>query len=160
MTVFYRPGRSGRRDVAVYSVPVGHLRRTVRAIYSPGGGGRVRSPTLAGRIRPSDGVALALLATTFAIGVLAYDAVPAEMVVHYTPPGGVYYGPETAPKPLGLFAVPVLGLVTFAAMRALPLLDGVATRLAPVRSVYQAAIVLVVGVLCAGQAVLVLLNAV
>lgn len=111
-----------------------------------------------GRVRPSDGLAVALVVAMFGVGALAYDAVPAEMVVHYTPPGGVYYGPETLPKAAGLFAIPAAGAVVFGVMRALPLIDGVAESLAPVRPYYQASIVLAVVCHCVGQAALLALN--
>lgn len=108
--------------------------------------------------RASDGVALALVAAAFAAGALAYGAAPAEVVVHYTPPGGVYYGPETLPKAVGLFALPVASVAVFGIMRTLPLLADVDEQLAPVRPYYRAGTVLAVACLCAGQAVLVAVN--
>jgi hypothetical protein len=114
--------------------------------------------TLLRGVRPSDALALVLVLASFAIGVLASDAVPAEMVVHYTPPGGVYYGPETLPRRFGLFVVPGVTAVTFAVIRALPLvvdLDGTATSLG---RLYRFGTLLFVAVLVGVQATLVLLN--
>lgn len=111
-----------------------------------------------GRVRPSDGLAVALVVATFAAGALAYEAVPADVVVHYTPPGGVYYGPDTLPKAVGLFVIPLASAVVFAVLRALPLLDDVDETLAPVRPYYQAAIVLTLACLAVGQVALLAVN--
>lgn len=111
--------------------------------------------TAVGRV--SDALAAALVAATAAVGVVAYDAVPAAMVVHYTPPGGVYYGPETLPKAVGLSVVPAIAVVTVAALRGLPAItDGEA--LTPVPTAYRLAVVGLAALLAAVQLVLVLLN--
>jgi uncharacterized membrane protein len=109
-------------------------------------------------IRVSDVVALVLVGAAFAISVIAYDAAPAEVVVHYTPPGGVYYGPETLPKAIGLFIVPVVTALVFTVLRALPLIDDLSEQLAPVRAYYQFGVVLLVAVLVGVQVLLVVLN--
>lgn len=109
-------------------------------------------------VRLSDALSLVLVVGAFAIGVITYDAVPAEMVVHYTPPGGVYYGPETLPKNIGLFIVPVVTAITFVVVRGLPFVGDVNEALAPVRPYYQFGIVLLVTFLMCVQASLVLLN--
>ena len=109
-------------------------------------------------LRLSDGLALMLIVITFAIGVIAYEAVPAEMVVHYTPPGGVYYGPETLPESIGLFIVPVVTAIIFVILRALPVVGNLNEELAAVRPYYQLGIVLLVAFLLGVQMVLVLLN--
>jgi hypothetical protein len=107
--------------------------------------------------RASDALAAALVVATIVVGVAAYDAVPAAMVVHYTPPGGVYYGPETVPKAVGLSIVPAVAVVTVAALRALPaVVDG--ESLTPVPTVYRVAVVGVAALLAAVQVALVLLN--
>lgn len=110
------------------------------------------------RVRPSDGLAIALVIGMFAVGALAYEAVPAEMLVHYTPPGGVYYGPETLPKAVGLFVIPVVSVVVFGVLRGLPVVDELDRVLAPVRPYYQAAIVLTVASLGLGQVALIVVN--
>jgi len=107
--------------------------------------------------RASDALAAALALSTVVIGIVAYDAVPAAMAVHYTPPGGVYYGPETLPKAVGLSVVPAVAVVTVAALRALPaVVDGEA--LTPVPAVYRFSVVGVAALLAAVQVALVLLN--
>jgi uncharacterized membrane protein len=72
-------------------------------------------------MRRGDAVALAVILCLFGLSVAVYDTLPAEMVVHYTPPGGVYYGPETLPKAVALVVVPLIAGVTYVALR-LPLL--------------------------------------
>jgi hypothetical protein len=107
--------------------------------------------------RASDALAAALVVATVVVGLVAYDAVPAAMVVHYTPPGGVYYGPETLPKAIGLSVVPAVAIVTVAALRGLPaVVDSEA--LTPVPTVYRLAVVGLAALLAAVQVALVLLN--
>lgn len=109
-------------------------------------------------IRLSDAVELLLVVGTFAIGVIACDAVPTEMVVHYTPPGGVYYGLETPPKQIGLFIVSVITVITFVVARTLLLVGDLNEALASVHPYYQLGIVLLVTFLVGIQVSLVLLN--
>lgn len=115
---------------------------------------------LARRVRATDVLASALLCGMFASGVFAYDAVPAQVVVHYTPPGGVYYGPETLPKAVGLFAVPAVAAVTFGVARLLPSIAGGNDELTAFGPYYRVALVLLVAVLAGAQVALVLWNAV
>lgn len=115
-------------------------------------------PARMGRVRPSDGLAAALVLGMSALGALAYEAVPAAMLVHYTPPGGVYYGPETLPKAIGLFVVPVVRPVVFGVPRGLPAIDGLGEALAPIRPYYQASIVVTIAALGLGQVALIVLN--
>lgn len=115
---------------------------------------------LSGRVRPTDSLAVAIVVGTFAVGMLAYQSVPAEMLIHYTPSDGVYYGPETLPKLVGLFVIPIVSVVVFGVLRSVPYLaeSGVAT--APIRPYYQASIVLSVGFLWLCQVALVVANVV
>lgn len=117
--------------------------------------------TLAGvvrTVRPSEVVAVATLVAIFAVSVAVYDVVPAEMVVHYTPPGGVYYGPETLPKEIGLFVVPVLTLLVFGVARLLPVLTGLDDELGGLVPYYYAVVAGLVVLLGAVHAALILLN--
>lgn len=116
------------------------------------------SASLVGDVRPSDVLALALVVGTFAVGVVAYGVVPADVMVHYTPPGGVYYGPETLPKSVGLFVVPVVTAVTFAALRVLPSVFELNGELAAVLPYYRLGLALLVAVLASVQVALVLSN--
>lgn len=109
-------------------------------------------------VRPSDALAAAFVVGTFALAVAVYDAVPAEMVVHYTPPGGVYYGPETLPKPVALFIVPAVTALTFGLVRALPSVGGVDDALGDARPYYHAAVLLLVALLSVVHVGLVLWN--
>jgi len=115
---------------------------------------RKRAP----RIHPSDAVAALLLVATFAVAVVTYGTVPDAMQIHYTPPGGVYYGPETVPKALGLFAVPVAATAAFLVARSLPAI-WVPEEASPADLAwYRVAVVLFVAVMAGVQTVLVLLN--
>lgn len=109
-------------------------------------------------VQPSDAVAVAIIVAVFAAGVAVYDMVPAEMVVHYTPPGGVYYGAETLPKEFGLFVVPVLMLLSFGGARLLPVLAGLGNQLGVLCPYYYAGLAGVVILLGTVQAALILLN--
>lgn len=110
-------------------------------------------------IRLSNALGLMLVVGTFALGVIAYDAVPAEMVVHYTPSGGVYYGLETLPKPVGLFIIPVVSAITFVFLRALLLVGDLNEELASIRPYYRLGMILLVTFLAGVQVSLILLNA-
>lgn len=113
---------------------------------------------MTGRITTaSDVLTGAFVIGMFGLAVLAYGAVPAQMTVHYTPPGGVYYGLETLPKTVGLFLLPVVGAFVVAALRCLPLVDGIGEA---VRGYYQASIVATAGCLCLGQVAVVAINVV
>jgi hypothetical protein len=118
----------------------------------------MNTATLARAVRPTDALALAVMLALFVASLAVYEAVPAEMVVHYTPPGGVYYGIETLPKALGLFVVPVVALVTFGVARLLPLTAGSNEAFAAIAPYYHAGLVGLVVLLGAVHAVLVLLN--
>jgi uncharacterized membrane protein len=109
-------------------------------------------------VRASDAAALAIIGAMLAAAVLLYDAVPTEMVVHYTPPGGVYYGPETLPRAVGLFVVPVVAVVTFALARWIATRRDVREALAEARVYYHAGLVALVAALAAIQALLLWLN--
>ena len=120
----------------------------------------MNASALVRRVRPTDALASALLVGVFAVGVAAYDAVPDEMVVHYTPPGSVYYGVETLPKEVGLFVVPAVAAVTFGIGRALPLIVGPDETLTAVGPYYRAGLVVLLALLSSVQVALVLLNVV
>lgn len=109
-------------------------------------------------VRPSDVVALSVIVGVFVATVAVYDMVPAEMVVHYTPPGGVYYGPETLPKEIGLSVVPVLTLLSFLVARFLPVLTGLHDELGVIAPYYDAGVVGLVLLLATVHAALILLN--
>lgn len=109
-------------------------------------------------VRLSDVLSVTLLVGTFLLGAGAYDAVPAEMLIHYTPPGSVYYGLERVPKELGLFIVPVVGSIMFCAARLLSLVGDVNEEMASVRPYYHAGLVLLVTFLGGVQVLLVALN--
>lgn len=108
-------------------------------------------------VRPSDAVALVLILCLFGLSVAVYDAVPAEMVVHYTPPGGVYYGPETLPKAVGLFLVPLLAAGTYVGLR-LSLLVFENPAFDSIAPFYRAGVVAVVLLFGVTHVALVLLN--
>lgn len=109
-------------------------------------------------VRPSDAVALAVVVALFAASLAVYDTVPAELVVHYTPPGGVYYGVETLPKRIGLFVVPVFTLLAFAVARLLPAVTGLQKELGLLLPYYEVGVAGLV-VLCGTvHAALLLLN--
>lgn len=110
------------------------------------------------RVRPSDGVVIALVISMFVVSGLAYRAVPSELLIHYTPPGGIYYGPETLSKTIGLFIIPIVSIVVFSVMRMLPVIDVINETLSPIRSYYQASIVLTIICLSLGQALLIGMN--
>lgn len=107
--------------------------------------------------RTSDVLALVFVVATVVVGVVAYDAVPAAMTIHYTPPGGVYYGPETVPKAVGLSVVPAIAVITVTAVRAVPaVVDHEA--LTPVPIVYRLGVLLLAVMFGGVQVGLVLLN--
>jgi len=110
------------------------------------------------QIRVSDVISLSLIGGVFVLGVLTYDLLPAVLVIHYTPPGGVYYGLETLPKPVGLFALPVITAVTFGVTRGLPLIGNVSEELGSARQYYHYGILLLIVFLATVQIGLVLLN--
>lgn len=70
------------------------------------------------RPRPPGATVGAVLAAgvTVALGALAYGAVPDRVRVHWTLGAGPYVGPETLPKPLGLFAVPAAAVLTLGSL--------------------------------------------
>lgn len=111
---------------------------------------------LARAVRPGDAVALAVVLGLFGLSIAVYDAVPAEMVVHYTPPGTVYYGPETLPKAVGLFLVPTLALVTYVVLR-LPL-PAESLAFGAIRPFYLAGVVAVVALFGVTHVALVLIT--
>lgn len=109
-------------------------------------------------VRISDAIALVVILGLFAVSVAVYDAVPAEMLVHYTPPGGIYYGIETLPKQIGLFLVPVFTLLTYGVARLVPVVTGVQGELGALAPYYRAALAGVVVLLGAVHGVVLLLN--
>jgi len=118
----------------------------------------VNAAALARGARPSDAVALAVIAGLFAVSVAVYETAPAEIVVHYTPPGAVYYGIETLPKAVGLFVVPVATPLTYGVTRLLPQLAGTTDGFGAIAPYYHAGLVALVALLGAVHLLLVLLN--
>jgi uncharacterized membrane protein len=69
-----------------------------------------------GRSRRADLVALTLLALAFLASVALYGRLPSEMAVQFS--GGA--ASSVVPKPVGAFAVPVVGAVVVAGIRIAP----------------------------------------
>lgn len=109
-------------------------------------------------VRLSDAVALAVILGLFAVSVALYETVPAEMLVHYTPPGGVYYGVETLPKRVGLFLVPVFTLLTYVVGRVVPVVTGAWDEFGVLAPYYDAALAGLVVLFGAVHTALLLLN--
>ncbi|WP_255151760.1 hypothetical protein [Halorarius halobius] len=113
------------------------------------------------RVRAGDALAVGILLATLAVGVAAYRSAPQQVVVHWSLGYEQYYhGVRTLPRWLGLFAGTLVAAVTFAVLRALPLVDDLGTELAPVRWLYDGLVVLAVAFCCAVQLLVVVLNVV
>ncbi len=106
----------------------------------------------------SDAMTVLFVGGMFALGILAYGAVPSQMTVHYAPKGTIYYGIETLPKAIGLFVVPVVGLVVISVLRGLPMIEGIDEALCPVAEYYRLGIAVTAVGLCLGQILLIALN--
>ena len=111
------------------------------------------------RGRPSRPVLGAVLAVglTVALGVLAYGAVPGRVRVHWTLGTGPYVGPETLPRALGLFVVPVVAVLTLAGLWALRAVIDLGSD-PRARRYYDLATLAVCCCLFAGQALVVVAN--
>lgn len=117
------------------------------------------SLTVDARVRAGDVLAVGLLLATLAAGVAAYRSVPQQVVVHWSLGYEQYYhGVRTLPRWLGLFAGTLVAAVTFATLRAVPLVDDLDAELAPVRWLYDGLVVVTVAFCCAVQLVIVVLN--
>lgn len=99
-----------------------------------------------------------MVGLTVALGALAYVVVvPGRVRVHWTLGMGPYAGPETLPRVLGLFVVPVVAVLTLAGLWALrTAIDLEAEPRA--RRYYDLATLAVCCCLFAGQALVVVAN--
>lgn len=109
-------------------------------------------------IRLSDAVGLLLVVGTFAIGVIACDAVPTEMVSTTRRQAVCTTASKHPPKQIGLFIVSVITAITFVVARTLLLVGDLNEALASVHPYYQLGIVLLVTFLVGIPVSLVLLN--
>ena len=109
-------------------------------------------------IRISDVVSLALIGCIFVLSAYTYDLLPADLVIHYTPAGGVYYGLETLPKPVGLFVLPVTTAIAFGIVRMLPLISNLSEELESIRPYYHYGTLLLIVFVAGVHIALILLN--
>lgn len=109
-------------------------------------------------IRVSDVVSLALIGCVFVLSGYTYDLLPRNLVIHYTPPGGVYYGLETLPKPIGLFVLPVTAAIAFGVVRMLPLISNFGEELESIRPYYHYGTLLLIMFVAGVHIALILLN--
>jgi uncharacterized membrane protein len=91
-------------------------------------------------------------------GIVFYDAMPASMQIHYTPPGGIYYGIKRGPKELGLVILPLLSTMIFAIGCLLARCTAWSEEFDAGRRYARLAVVVLLAVLASGQAFLILLN--
>ena len=109
-------------------------------------------------LRVSDVVSLALIGCIFVLSGYTYDLLPRNLVIHYTPPGGVYYGLETLPKPVALFVLPVTAAIAFVVVRMRPQISNFGEELESIRPYYHYATLLLVVFLTGTHIALILLN--
>jgi uncharacterized membrane protein len=108
--------------------------------------------------RATDLVTLALLLGIAASVLVFYDQMPAMMQIHYTPPGGVYYGIERVPKQIGLLILPLISTMIFAIGQVIARCTARIEEFEAGRRYAGLAVVVVLAVLACGQALLILLN--
>lgn len=106
----------------------------------------------------ADLVGLVAVAAAAGVGVLAYGALPEDLVVHWSMGMGPYVGPETLAKPVALAVVPLVTAGTVALLRALPRLGGLRDALEEAQPYYDATTVLTALALVGAQVALVALN--
>jgi len=106
----------------------------------------------------ADLVGLVAVAAAAGVGVLAYGALPEDLVVHWTMGTGPYVGPETLAKPVALAVVPLVTAGTVALLRALPRLGGLRDALDGAQPYYDVTTALTALALVGAQVALVALN--
>jgi uncharacterized membrane protein len=106
-----------------------------------------------------DALAVGVLAATALGGLVAAPALPDTLQVHWDLGSDVgYYGVEELSTPLGLAAIPVVGLVVWAVFRGAERQPVVRETLGEERWVLDAALLGILGSLAVTQLLLVTLN--